>query len=619
MENNTNGSFKRLNLDKQVAKPYHDIGTPFSVDNQGAYAEYIIHDPDNMKDLGLGATVVIWDYDFIQHRNLWIAGQVIGLRAISPFNPQRESMLYQKDDTFNEVYHQLEEVNGPHTHQPMIIKVELSRVMTQTDGITNLAHFSVSPVQKPPSGVSRLFFPDVKSSSSIVDRPPSLEEILNIKTNGIVLGMIGFGNTPYEIENEFLEYRWDIDRLDNKHIFIVGESGSGKTVFLKNLAYQVRKNGQVNSEQNRVILTDVQGDISQILLWDMQNILQPRLAWQERVVQDNQEKAKEYFEDFQLLVPMTKDGVPGDVQNLMDLAERRGVKVELLSLRMEDLQTPGEVDFLFRTNSEQVPMLLEDISEGLRTNSQIRTITRYEMAINNLLNGNNNPQIIMPTSGIGYYRSTFEAARRALRSLRDYFDLDQAVLGKPENPLDKLRFQGTTIFYLDHLNQEEKFMWEMQLVKWLYHNKKDMSNTFVFIDEAHQIIPAKPVAFGNKEVFERLRSNFEKLAREGRKFRLNLILSTQSPTDLHAIVPEQCPTKIIMKINPNNAKAATLDQHLANIASSFTQGQFWIQSPFNGTPDWVRVHSAAPPVPHEPMNTFRGKIENQAEKEILKG
>jgi len=194
--------------------------------------------------------------------------------------------------------------------------------------------------------------------------------------------------------------------------------------------------------------------------------------------------------------------------------------------------------------------------------------------------------------------------------LRDYFDLDQDALEDSDMPLDKLFAKGTTILYLDHLNQDERFMWEMQLVKWLYRNKARIPNTFVFIDEAHQVIPRNE-GTSNKEIFKRLRGNFEKLAREGRKYRVNLILSTQSPKDLHEIVPEQCPTKIVMKINVNNAKAATIDDYLAQIASSFTQGQFWIQSPFNGTPEWVRIHSIAPPLPHEPMNQFRTRLRNE--------
>lgn len=615
MENKKQSIIKKpiLDLGTPLAKPYHDIKTPFSVNNKGAYAEYIIHDPNNMKDLALGATVVIWDYDFIQNKHAWITGQVIGLRAVSPFNPQRESMLYQRDETFNEVYQQLNEINGPHTHQPMIIEVGLSKMMVNSDENGNKNIFSVSPIQKPPSAISRLFFPKVTANKEETNRPPSLEEILNIKTDGITLGMIGFGNAPYEIDNKFLAYKWNIDELDNKHTFIVGESGSGKTVFLKNFAYQIRK----HSKENRIIFTDVQGDISQLLIWDMDNILKPRLAWQERVKQPSLEEAKKYFESLQLVVPIIKDGIPGDVQSIMDMAERRGVTVKKIGLRMQDLQSPNEVEFLFRTSSEQVPLLLEDVSEQLKNNSHKASVKKLEDSVNKILNKNQNKsQIKIPPNNVSYYKSTFHAALRALRSLKDYFDLTPQILSEVENPLNVLNWQGTTVFFLDHLSQEEKFMWEMQMVKWLYNHKKEMSNTYVFIDEAHQIIPAKPIGFGNKAVFERLRSNFEKLAREGRKFRINLVLSTQNPKDLHEIVPEQCPTKIVMKINPNNAKAATIDQNLAIIANSFTQGQFWIQSPFNGTADWVRVHSVAPPVPHEPMNTFRKKVQETTEKEV---
>ena len=70
-----------------------------------------------------------------------------------------------------------------------------------------------------------------------------------------------------------------------------------------------------------------------------------------------------------------------------------------------------------------------------------------------------------------------------------------------------------------------------------------------------------------------------------------------------------------MKINPRNASYAFLDDNLALIANRFNHGQFWIQSPFNGTPDWVRVHSWAPAIPHEPMTNFWNKVIQKARTE----
>lgn len=603
-----------INIDKYYARPYHDVHSPFGVDERGAFAEYIIHDPNKMPALALGATALIWDKR--DNQPLWIACRIAGLKIISPFNPERQSLLYHSDQKYdvNEIMQPLDELNGPHTHQPMIIRVELLREMTSDD--TNSQKFTSSAIQRPPSANSKLIFPNVTSVSG--DPSPSLEQILSIRENGLELGMIGFGNHPYEVDGSFLRYRWDIEHLDNKHVFIVGESGSGKTVLLKNLAYQIRK----YDKKNRVILTDVQGDISQLLFWDFkndkgkENILSPHLTWQTRVSREDKDQAKKHFEPFQLVIPkIKKDEQDEDLIRLKRLANNRGIKVKEISLRLQDLYHPSDVEYLFRITSEQAPGLLDDIAESLRNRNEKVTIERLDLAINRLLGNNQGTTITLTTNGLSYYRSTFEAARRALNNLKRYFDIDSDALRTEQNPLDVFLFEGTTILYLDHLNQDERLMWEMQLVKWLYENKKEMSNTYVFFDEAHQIIPAKPNSFGSPGVFERLRANFEKLAREGRKFRINLVLSTQNPQDLHAIVPEQCPTRIVMKINPKNAKYAFLDDGLEYIANSFGQGQFWIQSPFNGTPDWVRVHSVAPPIPHEPMEQFRKNLELKAKLE----
>lgn len=583
------------------ARPYHDLHSPFSIDERGAFAEYIIHDPNKMPSLALGATVIIKDKR--EGNDIWIAARIVGLKAISPFNPEKQSLLYHSDEVFNPTI-PIDELNGPHTHQPMIIRVELTREMISKENKSE--GFISSAIQRPPSAASRLAFPNVTAING--DPSPSLEQILDIRQNGLELGMIGFGNIPYESNNKFLKYRWDIDNLDNKHVFIVGESGSGKTVFLKNLAYQIRK----HSSNNRVILTDVQGDISQLLLWNIDNILKPRLAWQKKVNEqnkdiDNIEQAKEFLRPFQLVIPKLKTTEQDeDIIALKKLATQQGVVVKEISLRLQDLNAPSDVEYLYRISSPQVAGLLDDIAEDLRNRNEKITIERLDLALNRLLTRNTGSTITLTTNGLAYYRSTFEAARRALNNLKYYFDKDQESLNTEQNPLDVFKAEGTTVLYLDHLNLDERLMWEMQLVKWLYENKKGMGNTYVFFDEAHQIIPnSDKNSFGSPGVFERLRSNFEKLAREGRKFRINLILSTQNPKDLHEIVPEQCPTRIVMKINPKNAKYAYLDDGLEYIANSFGQGQFWIQSPFNGTPDWVRVHSVAPPLPHEPMESFR--------------
>lgn len=318
----------------EVAKPYQDINSPFSVDDNGALAEYVINDPEKMPKLALGATILILDKrkedaSSNDYKPFWYAGRIIGLKAVSPFNPERTSMLYQDDEKMDPAK-LFENINGPHTHQPMVIQVALSREISIVE-----KDYIDSAIQRPPSGHSRLFFPNLEPVSG--DPSPSLKVILQVKAQGINLGMIGFGNKPYGWnDKKFIEYKLDIERLDNKHTFIVGESGSGKTVLLKNFAYELKK---LNSK-NRIILTDVQGDISQLLFWDFVKPVPPK-SWQPEISHADYENARRIFGDFRLIVPMTKDDSPDfDVSEVCKLALRRGVDVRRISLRFQDLDSP---------------------------------------------------------------------------------------------------------------------------------------------------------------------------------------------------------------------------------------------------------------------------------------
>ena len=95
------------------------------------------------------------------------------------------------------------------------------------------------------------------------------------------IGYYGEGNTPLIEDGNLLPYFLDIENLDNRHMFIVGESGSGKTVLLKKLAHGFRTS-TINKQKPRVIMTDVQGDLLQMM---MSNIIKPieKTGWQEKL------------------------------------------------------------------------------------------------------------------------------------------------------------------------------------------------------------------------------------------------------------------------------------------------------------------------------------------------
>ena len=365
-------------------------------------------------------------------------------------------------------------------------------------------------------------------------------------------------------------------------------------------------------------MTDVQGDLLHLM---MPNIVSPiaRQGWQEKVVDESLEESLSKMGPFQLIYPVSKYSDPKVMSQIKTVIESNGHKFVEIGLRMQDVENVGEIEYLLRLASEQAITVIEDEMDAMRQQEKTIKLDALENQIKRILNNAGDEKQIPTSSGVKYYKTTFQAVLRGLKELRKYFDHHEDSLLTHENPLNCLMdFNGTSVFYLEHLDPEERIMWGMQLVKYLYENKRQMGNSFIFIDEAHQLVPAKPPTAGKGGTFPRLRDNFEKLAREGRKYGINLILGTQSPRDLHEIVPQQCPTRIVMKIDKGNARSAHIEESEARIATRFGQGQMFLRSPFNGTSEWIRLHSESPPIPHESMTRFWEKLGDEAKKIALR-
>jgi len=591
---------------EKYAQNYSDLNHPSHVSGAGAYAEYILPEDNSLSDLSLGSTVIIRDSR--DEKIVWMAGTVIEIRSLSPFLADRDVMLYNRagSDTANSI---LRDISGPHSEQRLVAKVKLDIELEKDDN----GNYIQSPTQRPASSWSQMTTPSISSED---DNIPSMIDILGLKEKGVEVGFIGAGNNPREEQGEFLPYLLDIANLDNRHMFVVGESGSGKTVLLKKLALGLRAT-EIDGAKPRVIMTDVQGDLLQLM---MSNIIGsiPSKGWQNRIKQNSSiQDSLDEMGPFQLILPISKHGDKKMLASIKEVVENNGHTVNEVGLRLQDVENVAEIEYLLRLSSEQAATVLDDEMEAMKSNDVPVTLDRLEGKIKSILNRDPEEKQPATSSGTKFYKSTFLATLRGLRHLRDIFDHHEPSLRTHLNPLNCLNFRGTSVFFLEHLDPEERLMWGMQLVKWLYENKREKGQFFVFIDEAHQLIPAKPPSAGKGGTFPRLRDNFEKLSREGRKFGINLILGTQSPRDLHEIVPQQCPTKIVMKIDKSNARSAQIEEGEARIASRFGQGQMYLKSPFNGTSEWIRVHSPAPPLPHESMTNFWTKLDDEAKRIIL--
>ena len=527
---------------ENYARNYSDLSHPSAVSGHGAFAEYILpEDESDWKGLGIGSTVIVEDKR--DGRTIWLSGRVIEIKSLSPFLVDRDVMLYYTSD--NQAISLLDEISGPHNEQQLVARVEIEVELERVNG-----HWSQSPIQKPASNWSRMRIPLIHSDDINI---PSMSDILGLKENGVEIGFYGPGNEPREEDGQFLRYCLDIENLDNKHQFIVGESGSGKTVLLKKMAMGFRRS-TIKGKNPRVIMTDVQGDLMQLMMSSFNESI-PRKGWQSRLPNnESTEQALEKMGPFQLILPVSKHQNDKDIAAIKRVVKANGHKVTQVGLRLNDIEHVEELEYLLRLASEQAVIVLEDEMETMKNDNRKVTLDRLNGQLQRLMYEQSKEKQVTTSQGNTYLKSTFAAARRGLRHLRDIFDVHEESNRLNNNPLECLKFDGTSVFYLEHLGREEQLMWGMQLVKWLYDNKREDGEFFVFIDEAHMLVPRYPPVDGKSGTFPRLRSNFEKLAREGRKFGINLILGTQSPKDLHEIVPQQCPTKIVMKIDKSNAK-----------------------------------------------------------------
>jgi len=595
-----------MNNNEPHAMNYSDLHNPSVVSGTGAYSEYILPTDNSMISTSIGTTVLISDTR--DGNQLWMTGTVVEMKSVSPFVADRDIMLYNRAGA-DDASKILNNLSGPHNEQRLIARVSLqSELVKDKQG----AYFQ-APVQQPASNASKMILPKMENDESDM---PTLKDILGLKENGIRLGFIGAGNYPQEENGQLLGYHLDVESLDNKHMFIVGESGSGKTVLLKKLAYEIRRL-KSESSNPRVIMTDVQGDLLHLM---MPNIISPiqRQGWQEKVETEDTIESLTKMGPFQLIYPVSKYSDPKILSQIKTVVEANGHEFIEVGLRMQDVENVGEIEYLLRLASEQAITVIEDEMDAMRQQDKSVKLDALENQIKRILNNAGDEKQIPTSSGVKYYKTTFQAVLRGLKELRKYFDHHEESLMTHEKPLNCLKnFMGTSVFYLEHLDPEERIMWGMQLVKYLYENKRDMGDSYIFIDEAHQLIPAKPPTAGKGGTFPRLRDNFEKLAREGRKFAINLVLGTQSPRDLHEIVPQQCPTRIVMKIDKSNARSAHIEESEARIATRFGQGQMFLRSPFNGTSEWIRLHSESPPIPHESMTKFWTKLDAEAKRIAL--
>jgi DNA helicase HerA-like ATPase len=129
----------------------------------------------------------------------------------------------------------------------------------------------------------------------------------------------------------------------------------------------------------------------------------------------------------------------------------------------------------------------------------------------------------------------------------------------------------------------------------LWRNRADRVPTLVVIDEAHNVCPSAPADAVTAIAAE----NAARIAAEGRKFGLYLLVSTQRPQKVDEQVLSQCDNLVLMRMNSRSDLALVSEAFsfvpasLLGLATDFSLGEALVAGKIASSPALVRFGARA--------------------------
>lgn len=142
-------------------------------------------------------------------------------------------------------------------------------------------------------------------------------------------------------------------------------------------------------------------------------------------------------------------------------------------------------------------------------------------------------------------------------------------------------------------NPEEPLVVALSILEDLWARRHERRPIMIVIDEAHNFCAPDL----ESELAREIRSQIIRIAAEGRKYGLWLLLSTQRPSRIHPSILSQCDNLALMRMS----SASDLDdliktlsftpEHLARQSSEFSQGQALFTGGFTRAPQHVQMRA----------------------------
>lgn len=145
-------------------------------------------------------------------------------------------------------------------------------------------------------------------------------------------------------------------------------------------------------------------------------------------------------------------------------------------------------------------------------------------------------------------RASFEADTRRLGLRIDNLGVaDQSIWGASGEPvMEAGKERRILVADLGGLpDATEMSIAAAAVLGYMWENRRDRRPTIIVIDEAHNVSPQNPTSANQALATEHV----IRIAGEGRKFGLYLLLSTQRPSKVHQNVISQCDNLLLMRMN----------------------------------------------------------------------